>query len=1358
MSGFNISSEQQRFQYSRQVSRERHDFDQPSRRTQLNVLHGGQNFYPVGSAPLQWRIRRFENFSTAGGGAGAPLSSSRPTSRVPAAPFPAGAAPSSAAVGRNFPSFRSNRSTAATTSDFDPIVLDAYKANRLEQLKRLLTIKGVYTEVNRCKTVADLAAEDGKFEVLDLLKELSVDFNRRNAEGMVPLHYALKKRHYRTIRYLHSLGASPDIPLPSSISGRGLSDYPLHVACASADKKMLDTLLDYCGAELHVLDAQGNTPLHRACLEDSLVAVKRLAPHLSSEVLNVRGHEGKTALHIAVLNQNRQIVDLLLSKGTLVDVPADSGKTVIDLILQLNNPMLLNDFARFYSIRMTEGVTARNLMALSHEKHFEKYLEFLSHVDNEFNECTMEIKDISEVEKETLCAKLQHDDRIDLMEFKEVIVQLLQTEDIHYLIMEDDRDVLVKIVENIVHYVLFREDAVMLERIMYCGVLWSKVSLLIEDHLDSLYIQAPEREVNGIVMHFKSRFVEQNRVRHDKLSKYYGSELSCYNLQPYYLGFNPNIQYMRHPMTTLPVWSVLSGRLSLTELLLRQEKFDVVPLSLFCAALLRTFPMNQELVVEEEEIEALALTCEKFARKVVEKVNSIDTSYNRSVSVDYLLRPLESYGGISCVKLAASNECSRFLQSELCQRALDKMWFRSLLHMNPILREIIIWMGAIPLNFLVPLVLLYYDEKEMRTRRRHEERSFVQEDETTPIYEKFHLLPKLPLPADQSADSLEDQITRRRGSNAHSLGTQAGQKLAKEAKQQAHSSSSLHKENQQKKEAPIEEIEFRQMARPNSKVSEKSDASSLLHKADEQDEHSILSSIGTRALRRFRRFFQLISEFYDTPAVKFRYHVASHVLLVALLSYLLLMDFQYELSIKEIIVYAILSGMLLEEVGEIAQYTEHDDIKSYFRSKWNIIDITALTCGVVGFSIRISEIKYSQEWSDMMRDFEDKAWYTARISLSICCTLYWIRLLYISTVLENLGPKLKMIAKMITKDLLPFLLILFIFILGFGVLMHSLLYPNGYRAWNYGQLNKVHVLLGMLKICFYSMVGEYSLDTIMGDDSCEMIYETRENNTSSCPHHFGRYLVPYLILPLYVIVTEILLLNLIVAMFSKTIETIDSRSKGLWQFERHDLIEEFETRSSLPPPLNVFDLVRKFFLLLKSYCRRVCHKNCRCRTRHAGGGGGGGSFRQKLVTQFLLFQAFGLRKCREEMMRQCLPKQETETDAMLDKVRDIVEAEVNRLISVTGMSSAEGDGSEGAQSIAADTLLEATPPPPPPQSQSSSRPPLFPTGTKSLDCLADDGGVGGAPGGAGSGVGGAPGGAGSGVGGRPRVRLRELIK
>ncbi|PAA51132.1 hypothetical protein BOX15_Mlig030565g1 [Macrostomum lignano] len=1133
-------------------------------------------------------------------------------------------------------------------------LMQAYYNGELNKLESMLTGSNLY-ECHKChQTLADIAAADGHLHVLDILHNRGVDFNKKNPGNYVPLHYAVESQQTRVMRKLVALGANPNIPLPSG-------EYPLHRACGFQTNDVLSCLLRICKADVDVSDRQGNSPLHRACLEDSTIHVKTLLEYCSQDVINLKGYEGKTALHIAVINQNRNITAMLLNNGAFVDIQSDSKKTVIDQVLGLGSVVLMSDLAYFFTQEMTKS-EARSFSELFQDPQFQQYLNFLDAVDNEFQLCQIKYDELSRDEEAELLSKLEKDDKIDLIEFKDVVLKLLQTEAIHVLLDPGNKDVLLKTCSNIVRYVLFREDSVMLERIMNCGLIWFEIRAHIEEHIDELYVHTPNRGNNGIVSHLTNNFISDHRLDREAFTRFYGQKCSNFKLRAYReVEFQAQSDYMRHPMDTLVMWSIFTGRFKLTEILLRQEKFDVVPLGLYCASVLRAFATIPSMSVDAAEMEQLASTCELFAAQIVKNVYQLDTSFNKQTTVDYLLLRLPSYGDITCIQLAARNSSSKFLQTEAGQEALNKSWFGFLLHINTYVREVLIWLGLIPLNLFIPVILLYLEKKYTEKANKLDKNAelFQKDSAKTSGNPSCDFLLPESMRSAQENNPTPVMARRTRSSELRPL--------VRSREQLSQSMTTLNS----MPEFVTKETENEETASSYS-----------------PDGPSIFS------WEYIRLLFSLLYGFYRIPAVKFRYHAISHIILLLLLSYIVLLEFDYELSAPEVIAYTIIFGFLMEELAEFVQYLLlHETISDFFSSKWNIIDLLALLSAVIGFALRISRYDRSIPTHERSLEmaFDDTLWYNARLFLGTSCMLYWVRLLYISTVLEELGPKLKMIATMIIKDMMPFLFILFIFILGFGVLIHGLLFPNGYYAWNSDKMTTSEVLVAMFRICFYSMVGEYSLDLIEGDSECDDIYNNKTKNGKSCPHQFGRYLVPNLVMPLYVIITEILLLNLIIALFSRTIEEIDSRSKALWQFERHELIEEFQTRSCLPPPFNIFDIFR-----------RVLGRNWRSYRRESRGAPQQSSDEKKeldkeLVLQFLLYQAFSLRNNREKFMASSSPKEEDEKDELLARLREMIKEELakNNKAAAAAAAEAAATGSWAVGEARIDdtrgTLMETTP-------------------------------------------------------------------
>ncbi|XP_054994850.1 transient receptor potential cation channel subfamily V member 6 [Sorex araneus] len=102
-------------------------------------------------------------------------------------------------------------------------------------------------------------------------------------------------------------------------------ESPFLLAAKENDVQALHKLLQYETCEVHQKGALGETALHIAALYDNLEAAVVLmdaAPELVFEPMMSELYEGQTALHIAIVNQNVNLVRALLARGASVSARA----------------------------------------------------------------------------------------------------------------------------------------------------------------------------------------------------------------------------------------------------------------------------------------------------------------------------------------------------------------------------------------------------------------------------------------------------------------------------------------------------------------------------------------------------------------------------------------------------------------------------------------------------------------------------------------------------------------------------------------------------------------------------------------------------------------------------------------------------------------------------------------------------------------------------------------------------------------------------------------------------------------------------------------------------------------------------
>ncbi|KAI8499390.1 Transient receptor putative cation channel sub M member 2 [Branchiostoma belcheri] len=263
------------------------------------------------------------------------------------------------------------------------------------------------------------------------------------------------------------------------------------------------------------------------------------------------------------------------------------------------------------------------------------------------------------------------------------------------------------------------------------------------------------------------------------------------------------------------------------------------------------------------------------------------------------------------------------------------------------------------------------------------------------------------------------------------------------------------------------------------------------------------------------------------PVSRFIYNAMFHVLYLWMFSVFLLTDLRPGvISPWEWFLSVVMASLMIEELRQVA--TEHPPnwwykLRAWYRSMWNRMDFVLLLSFAFSLTLHISMGESSFE--------------AARVVYSVTLILMFYRLLQMFLVQKDVGPKIVMIKGML-KDLAIFMFVLLVFILAYGVARLSLISPDSTLGW--------HLLVDVFRIPYWQMYGDLFTD----DDG----------NVS------GPRFVSFL-QAVYMLVTNVLLLNLLIAMFNYTFQKIQDESEVHWKYQRYFVIEEYVSRPWGPPPL-----------------------------------------------------------------------------------------------------------------------------------------------------------------------------------------------
>jgi transient receptor potential cation channel subfamily M protein 3 len=213
---------------------------------------------------------------------------------------------------------------------------------------------------------------------------------------------------------------------------------------------------------------------------------------------------------------------------------------------------------------------------------------------------------------------------------------------------------------------------------------------------------------------------------------------------------------------------------------------------------------------------------------------------------------------------------------------------------------------------------------------------------------------------------------------------------------------------------------------------------------------------------------------------------------------------------------------------------------------WNPCDMAAVLFFLIGAALR----------------FKQSTFEVGRVFYCINSIYWYLHILNILSVNKYLGPLVTMMGKMV-KNMIYFVVLLLIVLMSFGVSRQAILFPNHEPNWG--------IARDVFLEPYFMLYGEVYADKI--DPSC--------GGEGEKPCQTGRWVAP-VIMSVYLLVANILLINLLIAVFNNIFNEVNAIAHQVWMFQRFTVVMEYEQKPLLPPPFIIFCHI---YLLFK-YLRR----------------------------------------------------------------------------------------------------------------------------------------------------------------------------
>ncbi|KAK3543297.1 hypothetical protein QTP70_014040 [Hemibagrus guttatus] len=315
-----------------------------------------------------------------------------------------------------------------------------------------------------------------------------------------------------------------------------------------------------------------------------------------------------------------------------------------------------------------------------------------------------------------------------------------------------------------------------------------------------------------------------------------------------------------------------------------------------------------------------------------------------------------------------------------------------------------------------------------------------------------------------------------------------------------------------------------------------------------------------RPLNCWTRFVGL----YACPQVKFYWNILAYFGFLFLFALVLITDFQPTPSWKELLLYVWLVSLMFEEFRQLFYdfdgFTLWKKVKMYMKDAWNILDMLSILLFITGLACRLQT--------------SSTVFYVGKVILCIDFIIFSLRLMAIFTISKTLGPKIIIVRRMM-MDMFFFLFLLSIWVVAYGVATQSILIENEDR-FNWIIRGAVYepylIIFGTLPDNVDNTKFDLNSCSVNASDplkpKCPIL---NSDNTPAFPDW-----LTIIMLCVYLLFANILLLNLLIAIFNYTFEEVQGNTDIIWKFQRYELIKEYHSRPSLPPPFIILSHIYLF--------------------------------------------------------------------------------------------------------------------------------------------------------------------------------------
>ncbi|CAF3681231.1 unnamed protein product [Rotaria sp. Silwood1] len=202
---------------------------------------------------------------------------------------------------------------------------------------------------------------------------------------------------------------------------------------------------------------------------------------------------------------------------------------------------------------------------------------------------------------------------------------------------------------------------------------------------------------------------------------------------------------------------------------------------------------------------------------------------------------------------------------------------------------------------------------------------------------------------------------------------------------------------------------------------------------------------------------------------------------------------------------------------------------------------------------------------------------TARIIWALDLALWYLRSLKFIIALKFLGPKLLMLKNMLW-DLFVFVYMIFIAIAAYAVVSRALIFYKEVPFTGRGILSEIFYEP------YWFIYGEFS--------DKDLLDERIKNGTNAGGGGVAEATATHVLLGFHMLFINILLLNLLVAVFADSIGKVQANTEFYWRYQRYSFVREYfeYLPLSYSPLIIISHIILIIFTIQNIYCSKLDRK------------------------------------------------------------------------------------------------------------------------------------------------------------------------